>query len=137
MYRPGTRWCFAAIFALALALRLGAGIWWEARLAPAQKFGFGDSAGYWELARTIARGQSYELSPDHRIFRTPGYPALLAPLFLIHDEPPVLWARALSAVFSTIAVAGVAALAWLLFNERTALIAAAMAAVYPEAISLG
>jgi 4-amino-4-deoxy-L-arabinose transferase-like glycosyltransferase len=42
-----------------------------------------------------------------------------------------------SAILSTAAVGGVAALAWLLFDQRTAVVAAALAAVYPEAISLG
>jgi len=48
-----------------------------------------------------------------------------------------MWARAESAILSTAAVAGVALLARLLFDQRTALIAAAIAAVYPEAIALG
>jgi 4-amino-4-deoxy-L-arabinose transferase-like glycosyltransferase len=62
---------------------------------------------------------------------------VLAPLFVVSQEPPVIWGRALSALLATAAVGAVAALARLLFDERTALVAAAMAAVYPEAISLG
>jgi 4-amino-4-deoxy-L-arabinose transferase-like glycosyltransferase len=126
-----------AILAAALAVRLAAGVWWEQRLPEGGRFGFPDSESYWELGRTIAQGRPYEYGPErYAIFRTPGYPVLLAPLFLVFgNEPPVLAARALSAVLGTIAVAGVAALAKLLFDERTALVAAAMAAVYPEAIA--
>lgn len=131
-------WILTAILVAALVLRLVAGMWWQQRLPEGKKFGFGDSDGYWELGRTIARGQPFEYGPDRlKIFRTPGYPAVLAPLFLLSDEPPVLLGRAVSAVLSTAAVAGVAVLAWLLFDQRTALVAAATAAAYPEAIALG
>jgi len=131
-------WLLTAILLVALILRLAAGIWWQERLPAGMKFGFGDSESYWELGRAIARGQPFEYGPDRlKIFRTPGYPAILAPLFLIRDEPPVFWGRALSAVLSTAAAGAVAALAWLLFDQRTALVAAAIAAVYPEAVALG
>lgn len=131
-------WVLTAILAVALVLRLGAGVWWQQRLPEGKKFGFGDSDGYWELGRKIARGEPFEYGPDRlKIFRTPGYPVVLAPLFLVRDEPSVLWGRAVSAILSTAAVGGVAALAWLLFDQRTAVLAAALAAVYPEAIALG
>jgi 4-amino-4-deoxy-L-arabinose transferase-like glycosyltransferase len=130
-------WLYA-ILAFALAVRLLAGVWWQQRLPPGKAFGFPDSESYWELARTIARGQPYEFGPEnYAIFRTPGYPLLLAPLFLVDgDRPHVLCARAISALLGTAAVWGVAALAKLLFDRRTALVAAAVAAVYPEAIAL-
>jgi 4-amino-4-deoxy-L-arabinose transferase-like glycosyltransferase len=133
---PSAGWCLAAILAAALVLRVVAGIWWQERLPEGKKFGFGDSEGYWVLARTIAKGEPYAYG-GMKIFRTPGYPTLLAPLFLLRDNPPVLWARLLGAAMSTAAVAGVAGLAWLLFDQKTALVAAAIAAVYPEAIALG
>ncbi len=131
-------WFLLAILALALVLRLGAGYWWQSRLPAGMKFGFGDSEGYWELARTITRGDAYEYGPlKYKVFRTPGYPLVLAPLFLASNEPPVMWGRALSALLATAAVGCVAGLARLLFDERTALVAAAITAVYPEAISTG
>jgi 4-amino-4-deoxy-L-arabinose transferase-like glycosyltransferase len=131
-------WSLTAILAVALALRLGAGIWWQQRLPPGQKFAFGDSESYWQLGRTIAHGQPFEYGPDRlKIFRTPGYPALLAPLFWFANEPPVLWARALSAILSTVAVGLSAALAQILFNDRAGILAALIAAVYPESIALG
>ena len=125
-------WLFA-ILAVALAIRLVAGMWWQQRLPAGKAFGFPDSESYWELGRRIARGQPYEFGPErYAIFRTPGYPILLAGLFLIDDEPPVMCGRALSAVLGTIAVAGVASLARQLFDRRTALIAAARRHFIPK-----
>ncbi|MDX1947235.1 MAG: glycosyltransferase family 39 protein [Pirellulaceae bacterium] len=134
----GYRWLLIAILAAALGVRLVAGAWWQQRLPVGQRFAFSDSEGYWELARTLARGEPYEYGPErYRIFRTPGYPLILAGLFLFGgNEPPIWAARMISAVLGTLAVAGVAALGRLLFGERAALVAAAMAAVYPEAIAL-
>src|SRR6185369_6431524 len=121
-------WSLTAILAVALIVRLAAGVWWQQRLPAGQKFAFGDSESYWQLGRAIAHGQPYEYGPDHlKIFRTPGYPALLAPLFWLADEPPVLWARALSAALSTAAVGLTAALAKILFDDRAGLLAAAIA----------
>ncbi|HEV3415773.1 MAG TPA: glycosyltransferase family 39 protein [Pirellulales bacterium] len=125
------------ILAVALALRLAAGAWWQGRLPPGEKFGFGDSQSYWALGRAIADGKPYRYG-DAEVFRTPGYPLLLAPLFLIcGDEPPVGLAFAASAVLSTAAVGGVYWLARNLFDRRTALIAAGLAAIYPGAIAQG
>ena len=136
--RCSYRWILFAILAAALGLRLGAGVWWQQRLPAGQRFGFADSEGYWELGRAIAQGRPYAYGPEqYRIFRTPGYPILLAGLFLVFgNDPPLLAARALSAILGTLAVGGVASLARLLFDERAALIAAVIAAVYPEAIAL-
>jgi 4-amino-4-deoxy-L-arabinose transferase-like glycosyltransferase len=132
------RWTLLAILAAALAIRLAAGAWWQARLPPGKAFGFPDSEGYWELGRAIAQGRPYEFGPElYAIFRTPGYPILLAGLFLADgDQPPIYCGRILSAVLGTVAVGGVAKLARLLFDRPTALAAAAMATVYPEAIAL-
>ena len=131
-------WSLAAILAVTLVLRLAAGWWWQARMPAGVQFRFGDSVSYWELAGKLARGEPYEYGPDQlRIFRTPGYPLALAPLFWLRRDPPVLWARAEAALFATLAVAGVAWLGWLLFGKRAALIATAIAAVYPEAIAAG
>src|SRR4051812_44855823 len=105
-------WVLTAILLAALAVRLAAAAWWQQRLPAGVKFEFGDSEGYWELARTIAHGERYAYGPARlRIFRTPGYPAVLAPLFNLHGEPNVLWGRFLSAVLSAAAVGCVAALA--------------------------
>lgn len=131
-------WSLTAILAVALVLRLAAGAWWQQRLPAGTKFAFGDSESYWQLARAVAHAEPYEYGPDHlQIFRTPGYPACLAPIFWFAAEPPVMWARAISAILSTAAVGLTAVLAKILFDDRTALLAGAIAALYPESIALG
>jgi 4-amino-4-deoxy-L-arabinose transferase-like glycosyltransferase len=140
--RSRYHWSIFGILAIAFGLRVAAGYWWQQRLPAGVPFAFGDSEGYWELARTIARGEPYEYSPiKYRIFRTPGYPAILAPLFVIRDEPPVIWGRMLSAVLGAASVGGVMWLARIVCNSATALpaslIAGAIAAIYPEAIAAG
>jgi len=127
----------AIVLVTALGLRLGAGWWWQSRLGG--RFLFGDSQSYWDLARTIARGEPYEVGQDRaRVFRTPGYPLVLAPIFLLGgDQPPVLWARAQSALLDTLAVAGVGWLAWRLFDARTGLLAATLAALCPGSVAVG
>lgn len=130
---------FVALFAIALVLRLVAGVWWQSRLADAQSFGFSDSHSYWELARTIADGKPYQFdSPDAKVFRTPGYPAVLAPLFVMWGgEPPVWAARAESAVLGTLGVGAVYLLGALAFDGRVGYLAAWLAAVLPGSIGLG
>jgi len=125
----------AGILLLAFGVRAAAAVWWQARLA--DDFYFGDSQSYWVLARAIARGADYQFgSPDARIFRTPGYPLALAPLFLIFgDQPPMMAARLHGASLGTGAVAAVYWLARLLWNSRVALAAALAAALYPGAIA--
>jgi 4-amino-4-deoxy-L-arabinose transferase-like glycosyltransferase len=128
----------AAILLVAFMLRLAAGVWWQERLAPGQMFGFGDSSGYWELARTIAAGEPYQYgSSDAKIFRTPGYPFLLSLLFRLYQgEPPVLAARTLSALLGTVAVALVMRLGQQLFSAPVGLLAGVWTAFYPEAIAM-
>jgi 4-amino-4-deoxy-L-arabinose transferase-like glycosyltransferase len=128
----------AGILVMAFGLRLFAAAWWEQRLAPPQRFGFPDSESYWQLAQRVARGEAYEFGPErYRVFRTPGYPVLLAGLFRLvgNDNPPTFYARILGALLGTITVAGVGWFAGLLFGSRAALLAAAIAAVHPEAIA--
>ncbi|MBI2481147.1 MAG: glycosyltransferase family 39 protein, partial [Planctomycetia bacterium] len=72
-----------------------------------------------------------------RIFRTPGYPILLAGLFRIAGgEPTVIWARALGAVLGTLAVGAVIWLTRELFSTRAAIVAGVMATLYPGAIGM-
>jgi len=125
------------LLALALAARLAAGVYWQSRIAG--PFGFGDSQSYWTLGRSIARGEPYEFGePKGRVFRTPGYPLLLAMIFAIFgDDPSVMWARVQSAFFGMLAVAAVWWLARELFDARTGVIAAAIAAFYPGAVAIG
>ena len=125
------------LLAVALALRLAAAFWWQDRLPSGVPFAFPDSESYWALGRAIARGEPYEFGDQHaRIFRAPGYPLCLAPLFSTWHEPPVLAARALSAVLGTAAIAAVAWIAAQNFDRPTALVAATLVAFYPGAIAM-
>lgn len=123
------------VLLVALLVRLAAAWWWEARTDG--KFGFADSESYWALAEAIARGQDYQFgTPDARVFRTPGYPLLLAGLFLLAgDEPSVFAARIVGALLGTIGVGGIYWLAVRLFDRRTALVAALVGAIYPGLVA--
>jgi len=120
----------------ALGVRLAAAWWWQERLGGG--FLFGDSEGYWVLGRAVAHGGPYEYgSPPARVFRAPGYPLVLAPLFWIGgDDPPVIWARVLGAVLGAAAVGGVGWMAWRLFDARAACMAAAVAAIEPGGVAM-
>jgi len=132
-----TTWIsLGVILALALVVRGGAAWWWQARLPADQRYAFPDSDGYWELARTIDRGQDYQYE-GYRVFRTPGYPALLAGLFCITgDNVSPLAARMLGAVVGTIGVGLTAGLAGRLFGETAAIVAAGIAAFEPGTIAM-
>jgi len=131
-------WTALAILAVALGVRAGGALWWQQRLSDPRAWGMPDSDSYWVLARQIAEGRAFEYGgPDLRIFRTPGYPILLAGLFAIaDDEPRVIWARLLGAVLGTVTVGLVMWLGRLLFNDDTALIAGGLAACYPGAVAM-
>jgi 4-amino-4-deoxy-L-arabinose transferase-like glycosyltransferase len=120
----------------ALGARLAAAWWWQSRLPG--RFFFGDSESYWVLGQAIAHGGPYEYgSADARVFRAPGYPLVLAPLFVFGgDELPVLWARMFGAMLGTAAVGGVGWLAWRLFGARAGLAAAVIAAFEPGAVAM-
>ena len=95
----------ALVLAVALAVRLAAGEWWQRRLPPGQAFAFGDSDSYWVLGRALARGEPYQYgSPDARIMRMPGYPLLLAAAMKIAgDDANPMVGRRLNALFGTLA----------------------------------
>ncbi len=151
MRRGSTRWLIVCgILALAFALRVAAGYWWQQRLGAAQAFGMPDTHSYWDLGQRIAGGRPYEYGgPDFQIFRAPGYPLLLAGMFrLFGTEVPMIWARILGAVLGTVAVAGVMWLSRCLFVAQRdigdgapgvgspALVAGIFAAFYPGAIAM-
>jgi hypothetical protein len=127
----------ALVLLLALAARVAAGAYWQSRLHG--QFGMPDSESYWTLAQTIAAGEPYACGPqgEYRVFRTPGYPLLLAPILAISDgNTAVILARIEAALLGTAAVAGAWWLGRQLFDARAALLAAVFTAFYPGAIAL-
>ncbi len=146
----------ALLLAIAFAVRLAAGWIWQSRLG--DRFGLGDTESYWNLAQSIAAGRPYEVGADHaQVFRTPGYPILLAPILWLEGDrstfsadglspnsvlspkngpvpgwsantrTAVLLARAEAALLGTLAVLALWWLARLLFDDRTAMLAAVLA----------
>ncbi len=131
------KWALAVLL-LALGLRLGAACWWESRRPADAPFAFGDSVSYWHLARRIARGEPYAY-PDERarIFRTPLYPLVLSPLFLVWgDHPPVLAARLIGVALGVWAVWEIMRLGRSLAGWRAGLGAGVLAACYPGAVAM-
>lgn len=127
---------FYGILCLSLAIRIAAAFIWEQSLDEDQKFKFGDSAGYWHLAKQVANGESYDYNSSYaKIFRTPGYPVFLAPLFWFSNEPPVIAARIIGALLGTLSVYFVFLLARKLFDVPTGIWAALLLAIYPGAIA--
>ncbi|MDP6717463.1 MAG: glycosyltransferase family 39 protein [Pirellulaceae bacterium] len=126
------------VLGIALATRVGAAFWWQARLPDARAFAYGDSASYWVLAQHIVRGEPYCYGIDQSpVFRTPGYPLLLAGLFCVTgDDPPAIWARLLGAVIGTATIGGLIYLTRQLFDTRAALVAGLLAAIYPGSIGM-
>ena len=124
--------CWLAIIILsAFAIRLLAAICWDAFFAHGG-FVFGDSDGYWTLAQNISSGKPYEYY-GRQIFRMPAYPLFLAAVQTIFGtNVPVLYGRIAGAVLGTLCIWQIWILARLLNGEKAGLIAASIAAVYPE-----
>ena len=129
--RSSTRLWLTFILLGALAVRLLVAIYWDVCYAHGG-FVYGDSDGYWTLAQNIASGKPYEYF-GRQIFRMPGYPLFLATLQTIFGTSmPILYSRLAGAVLGTICVWQTWAIARLLNGEKSGLIAAAIAALYPE-----
>jgi len=127
----GSRWWLFPI-AVALVLRVVAALAIDSRY---DHFLFGDSVSYWDLAGDLARGGPYEYGWEGaRCFRTPGYPAMLSPLFWIWTEPPLIAARLWGAVLGTCVVGLVARLANRFGGKTVGFFAAWLAALHPELI---
>jgi 4-amino-4-deoxy-L-arabinose transferase-like glycosyltransferase len=91
----------------------------------------GDANGYWELGQKIAAGEEYAIyDPPRRVLRMPGFPALLAATIKLSDGS-LLAARLALAAVGTAACALVYWLGCELFDRRTGLFAAAIAAFSP------
>lgn len=135
------RFWFSTVLVLvaAFGLRVGTAVWWQGRLDRAdQRFGMGDSDGYWVLAGTIAAGLPYHYgSPDAAVFRAPGYPLLLSLVVDPTDlDRRVLAARILGCALGTVAVALVMVITGWFFDRSSALLAGVIAAIYPGGVTM-
>lgn len=129
---------WSILLTLAFATRVTIAFYWESQVRKKQAdsyaavsnpnsshsndtFFFGDSDSYWKLGRALAFGRPYQFDDERcwQVFRTPGYPAVLVPIFWIYGEnPPTIVARIQGAIFGTLNVALVALLASMLFSCR-------------------
>lgn len=129
----GWRGRLALVLLVALSLRCGAAVWleWFLEARGGEEFLFGDSLSYWVLAEQLLQGGPYEYgAADARVLRVPGFPFLLAAIFRLVGTSHLMVRLVLAAV-GTGACALVFVLGRRLFDERTGLLAAAGAAVYP------
>ncbi len=124
---------------LAFLARVGVALFWEKRVdsfsTEASKmtsdsincpykpqFFFGDSDSYWKLGQAIATGSPYEFDEERhwQVFRTPGYPFILASLFKIFgNDAPTIIARIQGALFGVFNVALVGLIVGRFLNAPT------------------
>lgn len=134
----GRAWAGIALLLLgAFLVRVGAAVCWQQALVSPHHFFFPDSHSYWHLARTIAQGEPYQYgSPDARVFRMPGYPAVLAIVFWLGGpEVPVVWGRMLGAALGIVPVWACWYVGGRLFGSWAGWVAGLVAAFYPEAVA--
>ncbi len=126
------------VLALALAVRAFATGELDRRLPKGLARTFGDTEGYLELGQHIANGDDYQIAWYRwKVFRTPGYPFLVAISELLFEPAfRVGGIVSLNVLCGTVAVAAIYWLARLLFDAATGVVAAAIAAVYPGAIAM-
>lgn len=135
--RTGRVWAWVGLLmAAAFLVRLAAAWWWQSRLANPHAFFFPDSQSYWHLGRAVAYGEPYQFgSPDARVFRMPGYPMVLAPVFWLGGkEVPVLGGRVWGAILGVIPVGCCWWLGRRVFGPPAGWLAGLAAAFYPEAV---
>ncbi len=138
------RWqLWLAVALVALSVRVAGGIWWQSRLEPHRPFFFPDSYSYWHLGKALAEGKPYQLGPDAKVFRTPGYPILLAGVIRLFGDgaPAVLAARMVGALLGVLTVLMLGLWGQQLGRVVTTrpsvpYLAASLAAIYPGAIAM-
>lgn len=137
MRRLSTTAALLAVLLAALGVRVAGGIWWQSRHPDG--FGFGDSLSYWTLGQAIALGEPFQYNtPDASVFRTPGYPLALAAMFkVLGTDASKLSGHVVSALLGMLTVGEVFWLGKWLFDARTGLVAACLAAFYPGVVAMG
>ncbi len=133
MTPSASRFAIWTILTVALLLRIAAAVAIDQKVrAEGRQFLIeGDANGYWELGRKIANGEEYSIyTPPRRVLRTPGFPLLLA-LSINMFGPSVFAASIVMAVVGTGCCWLTHLLARRFLDEKTSLVAMAMAAVSP------
>ena len=137
--RPEYRWLLA-ITVMAFGLRL-AWLLYATAAPPTSWLGAGDQYSYWYYGNEIAAGRGYVgyVTNVPTAYYPIGYPALLALLFFVvlHAHLPgalMFWAGLMHVLFGTATVALVFLIGRRVFNSTAGLIAAALLAVFPNAV---
>src|SRR5947209_1002484 len=96
-----------------------------------------DAHSYDYLAQTLAKGHGWGYG--HSAYRPPGYPIFLAGIYLLVGLPHGVYtdARLVEAVFATLTVALIGAMALQVAGRVTMLISLAIAAVYLPLVLIG
>ncbi len=127
------------ILVLAFAIRVLAALGWQ-RQADNEStiFRFGDSDSYWVLGNAIAKGQPYKYHGEaSQVFRAPVYPLVLATVAKIEPKrSAVIAARLVGCLLGTICVFLIFKIVRLADDDRSALMAALLATVYPGAVGM-
>jgi 4-amino-4-deoxy-L-arabinose transferase-like glycosyltransferase len=119
------RWTLWGLLALAFALRAG---FLFVRNSPLE---FPDSVVYHQIAGNVCAGKGLAQAPQVTAFHPPGYPLFLAGCYALFGPRPMA-AGVAQAALGTLTCLVIFLLARRAFDdERTGLIAAAIAAVYP------
>ncbi|MBM3998128.1 MAG: glycosyltransferase family 39 protein [Planctomycetes bacterium] len=130
-------WPWIVLLAAAFTVRLAAAVWWQSRLPADRPFVFGDSESYWFLGQAIAEGRPFAFGgPDLKVFRTPGYPLILAAVMRLAgaDHSAVLPARCVGAVLGTVCVGLTVWWARSLFGPSIAWWSGWLIVAYPGAV---
>ena len=129
---------WVVIFAIALALRCGASVYWQQQQVDQNAFAFGDSFSYWVLGHQIYEGNEYKFGGDNaRISRAPGFPTLIAGWhWLFAGKPSVVSVRIMNSILGAMTVLVVGWLGSVLFDQSVGLFAGVLAAIYPGAIAM-
>jgi 4-amino-4-deoxy-L-arabinose transferase-like glycosyltransferase len=131
------RYLVLALLGLALLLRVGVVLENRHEYRPLT-----DAAHFDLIAGQMADGKGFEganLPPTEgpSAIRAPGYPAVLAAVYLVFGNDSWTMGRLLNAAIGTALVALVGLVAAQLWSRREGLLALAMAAVYPPLILVG
>jgi len=127
-----SRRALGGILAVALALRV---VWvLYSDFSPV----YGDDAGWYEfIGRALSAGRGFvNLSGEATVFWPPGYPLFLAGIYKLFGGPDVKVALLFNALLSGGTVLLVYAIGRRAFDERTAVLGAALVALFPSLIFL-